>query len=145
MATVAAGVTHIWINGLNDLIKRKTFIPAYLFSLLIWIMASLPGEELRNPDVTRKPVAQTYPFRPVHALSRIWPAQPSFMPGVLSRVRRGNSHGEGGFPCMRLWHFHRSVSGNSPLAELWVRRFFLECGWGFIFSDAGKGCKVVGI
>jgi len=35
---------------------RKRFIPTYVFSLLIWFIASLPGEELSN--VQRSPKSQ---------------------------------------------------------------------------------------
>ena len=36
------------MTNLNDLISRKNFIPAYLFSLLLWVMASLPGYDLER-------------------------------------------------------------------------------------------------
>jgi VanZ family protein len=36
------------MTNLNDLIRRKNFIPAYLFSLLLWAVASLPGYDLKR-------------------------------------------------------------------------------------------------
>ena len=35
-------------EGMKNLRRRKDFFPAYFFSLLIWIMASLPGEALNS-------------------------------------------------------------------------------------------------
>jgi len=45
------------MTNLNDLISRRNFIPAYLFSLLLWILASLPGDELQR--------IQIYPENPL--------------------------------------------------------------------------------
>lgn len=37
--------------GLNYLMRKGSFIPAYCFSLLIWVMASLPGDELQKIQI----------------------------------------------------------------------------------------------
>jgi len=101
-------VTLLRINCLNGFMKRKSFIPACLFSLLILILASLPGDELQR--------IQGYPENPLLRIILSDPFMHFVVFGLLALlICRGFYSGSG-----------RSI----PLAIVAI----LAIGYGFIIE-----------